>query len=58
MMRDKRYYKEPAAFDGFRFVTNTHKDVKIENDTRGRHSGRFTDSSADWLMWGFGKTVW
>lgn len=57
MMRDKRYYKEPAAFDGFRFVTNTHKDVKIENDTRGRHSGRFTDSSADWLMWGFGKTV-
>lgn len=55
MMRDVRYYREPAKFDGFRFVANAHK---FESDAQNQHSGRFTDPSPDWLIWGFGKTVW
>lgn len=58
MMNDKRYYKEPDKFDAFRHVAKEHTDGSTETGAQDQHSGRFTDSSPDWLMWGFGKTVW
>ena len=42
--RDAKVFTDPLRFDGTRFA-------------RGSPS-RFTDASANWLLWGTGRVVW
>ncbi|KAL8762520.1 MAG: hypothetical protein Q9184_001480 [Pyrenodesmia sp. 2 TL-2023] len=57
IMHNDAIYPKPEAFDGLRFVANTHSKVSApsENVMRGT---TFTDASKDFPIWGLGSKVW
>lgn len=51
IMHDSNHYSDPEAFDAFRFA-------RKRPNGKSQESSRFTDSKADWLIWGYGNTTW
>ena len=59
MMRDARFYPQPASFDPKRFLHQQRQKAMSESlpDTRAVRA-RFTDVSSRWPIWGLGTAAW
>lgn len=60
-MQDSTRYRDPQAFDGFRFAYDNaqhQQHIKQSTEIPGQKESKFTDATLDWPIWGLGNAAW
>ncbi|KAK4063192.1 hypothetical protein Trihar35433_8987 [Trichoderma harzianum] len=60
MMQDSTRYRDPQAFDGFRFAYDNaqhQQHIKQSTEIPGQKESKFTDATLDWPIWGLGNAA-